>query len=175
MVCFVRVKIEMMENRERKIRWKIAFFTVWLRRENKRDRKQGGNFPSGPIFFYPPNLGGKRGGKSAKRCTLYKYPQFKLHFFLSSLFPRQKRWPPPFFFFFFLGNNVASNVAPFFFFLSNHIASCHFFFSFDFLGLGLNSLYLFLLDVIFFLEHDFYFYKNFWVIALFCVVICHFF
>ena len=28
MVCFVGVKIEMMENRERKIRWKIAFFTV---------------------------------------------------------------------------------------------------------------------------------------------------
>ena len=93
-------------------------------------------------------------------------------FILSSLY---RNVGPHFFFFFFLGNNVASNVAPFFFFLSNHIASCHFFFSFDFLGLGLNSLYLFLLDVIFFLEHDFYFYKKFWVIALFCVVICHFF
>ena len=38
-VCFVGVKIGMMENRERKIRWKIAFFIIWLRRENKRDRK----------------------------------------------------------------------------------------------------------------------------------------
>ena len=28
-----------MKNRERKIGWKMAFFTVWFRRENKRDRK----------------------------------------------------------------------------------------------------------------------------------------
>ena len=138
MVCFVRVKIEMMENRERKIRWKIAFFTVWLRRENKRDRKQGGNFPSGPIFFYPPNLGGKRGGKSAKRCTLYKYPQFKLHFFLSSLFPRQKRWPPPFFFFFFFwATTLLVMLPPFFFFQAITLPVVTFFFLLIFQGLGL--------------------------------------
>ena len=28
-----------MKNRERKIGWKMTFFTFWFRRENKRDRK----------------------------------------------------------------------------------------------------------------------------------------
>ena len=44
----------------------MAFSTVWFRRENKRDRKWGENFPSRPTFFYPPNLRGKWGGKSAE-------------------------------------------------------------------------------------------------------------
>ena len=75
-------------------------------------------------------------------------------FFLSSLFPRQQGCP--------------------FFFLGNHVASCHFFFSWA-LTLPLFFcifLFLFLLDVIF-LEHVFYLKFFFWVIALFCVVICH--
>ena len=38
-VCLVGVKIGRMENRERKVRWKMVFFTVWFRRENNRDRK----------------------------------------------------------------------------------------------------------------------------------------
>ena len=75
-VCLVGVKTGRMENGERKIGWKMAFSTVWLRKENKRDENMGENFPSGPTFFYPPNLGGKWGGKSAERCTLHKYPQF---------------------------------------------------------------------------------------------------
>ena len=55
-----------MENRERKIGWKIAFFIVWFRRENKKDKKYEENKPSGPTFFYPLNLGGKWRGKSAE-------------------------------------------------------------------------------------------------------------
>ena len=109
-VCLVGVKTRRMENKERKIGWKMAFSIVWLRRENKEIENRGKIFLSEPTFFYPPNLGGKWGGKSAERWTLHKYPQFKLHFFfLSSLFPGQHRCP-----FFFLGNNVASNVVPFF-------------------------------------------------------------
>ena len=41
----------------------MAFSTVWIRRENKRDEKWEENNPFGPTLFYPPNLGGKWGGK----------------------------------------------------------------------------------------------------------------
>ena len=55
----------------------MTFFTVWLRRENKRETENRGvNFLSGPTFFYPPNLGGKLEEKSAERYTLHKFPQF---------------------------------------------------------------------------------------------------
>ena len=33
------MKTGMMENRERKIEWKMTFSLIWFRRENKRDRK----------------------------------------------------------------------------------------------------------------------------------------
>ena len=54
----------------------MVFSTVWLRKETKEIENRGENFPSGPTFFYPLNLGRKWGGKSAERCTLHKYPQF---------------------------------------------------------------------------------------------------
>jgi len=38
LVCLVGMKTRI-ENRKRKIGLKMAFSTVWLRRENKRDRK----------------------------------------------------------------------------------------------------------------------------------------
>ena len=38
-VCLVGVKTGKMENRKRKIWWKMLFSTIWLRKENKRDRK----------------------------------------------------------------------------------------------------------------------------------------
>ena len=38
-VCLVGVKTERMENRKRKIVWKMLFSTVWLRKENRRDQK----------------------------------------------------------------------------------------------------------------------------------------
>ena len=38
-LCLVGVKIWMMENMKRKIKWKIPFSTVWLKKENKRDKK----------------------------------------------------------------------------------------------------------------------------------------
>ena len=84
-------------------------------RETKNREK---NFPSRPIFFYPPNLWGKWEEKSAKSCTLHKYPQFKLHFFSFFSLPWAATSPP-----LFLGNNVTSNVATFF---------CFFFFFFFF-------------------------------------------
>ena len=91
----------------------------------RETKNMGEYFPSGPTFFYLPNLDEKWGGKNVERCTLHKYSRFKLHFFfLSSLFPRQHiaLFLPFFFFFFWLGNNVTSNVASFFllffFFLS---------------------------------------------------------
>ena len=43
-VCLVGVKTWRLKNRERKISWKMTFFIVWFRRENKRDRKYGGKF-----------------------------------------------------------------------------------------------------------------------------------
>ena len=73
-VCLVGVKTERMKNKERKIGWKMLFFTVWLRKENKRERKQGRKFSLPAHFFYPLKLGGKWGGKSAMKCILYKYP-----------------------------------------------------------------------------------------------------
>ena len=54
--------------------------------ENKEE-----NFPSDPTFFYPPNLGGKWGGKSVNdvlytnTCTLYKYLHF-IHLTYPSLY-----------------------------------------------------------------------------------------
>ena len=55
-MCLVGVKTGRMENRERKIRWKMSFFTVWLRKENRRYRKQGEKvFPPKPTFFILPN------------------------------------------------------------------------------------------------------------------------
>ena len=44
----------------------MTFSIVWFRRENKRDRKWREKFSLWPTFFYPPNLGGKWGGKSVE-------------------------------------------------------------------------------------------------------------
>jgi len=48
------------ENRERKIRWKIAFFTVWFRRKNKRDKKWGGKFSPRTHIFLSPQFAMKK-------------------------------------------------------------------------------------------------------------------
>ena len=42
-VCLVCLKTRM-KIRERKMGWKMIFFNVLLRKENKRDRKYGGKF-----------------------------------------------------------------------------------------------------------------------------------
>jgi len=48
----VGVKTERMENRERKIEWKMLFSIIWLRKENRRDRKYGRKFSLlGPLFI----------------------------------------------------------------------------------------------------------------------------
>ena len=45
----VGVKTGRIENRKRKIGWKMSFFTGWLKKENRRE-----SFPSRPIFFILP-------------------------------------------------------------------------------------------------------------------------
>ena len=52
-VCLVGVKTGRIENRKRKIEWKMLLSTVWLRKENRRDRKQGRKFSLlGPLFLF---------------------------------------------------------------------------------------------------------------------------
>ena len=163
----------------------------YLVEERKQERQKIGGkiFPLVPHFFILPIWEENEEGKMLKDVLYTNTLNLSCIFFflLSSLGSNVA----PLFAFFFGGNNGASNVAlfyfyfwaimfpivtfffswaltlPFFFFFSN-------IFSFDFLGFGRDSLFLFLLDVIFF-GTFFNFYKKFWVIALFCVVICHFF
>lgn len=49
------VKIEKMKNIKRKIRWKIAFFTVRLRKKNREDGKPERKFSPRPTFIFLPN------------------------------------------------------------------------------------------------------------------------
>ena len=50
-VCLVGVKTRMMKNREKKIGWKMLFSTIWLEKENRKDKKQETKFsPLGPLF-----------------------------------------------------------------------------------------------------------------------------
>ena len=56
-VYLVGVKTERMGNGERKIRWKMLFFTVWLRKENRKDRKYGRKFPLLSPFFLFSQIG----------------------------------------------------------------------------------------------------------------------
>ena len=62
------MKIGRMENRERKIGWKMLFSTVWLGKENRGDKIlfQAHN-------FYPPKSRGKSKRKSAFTALLRKY------------------------------------------------------------------------------------------------------
>ena len=136
--------------------------------ERKQERQKIGGkiFPLGAPFFILPIWKENEERKVLKdalytntlnlSCIFFSF--FSLHWAVTL---------PLFlpFFFFFWGNNGANNVALFFFlgqscfqlslffFLGINIASFYFFlffFSFDFLGLGHDSLFLFLLDVIFF-------------------------
>ena len=51
----------------------MLLFTVWLEKENRRDRKHGREFfLPGPLFF-PPKLGGKCEEKSDVKAFLHKY------------------------------------------------------------------------------------------------------
>ena len=51
MVCLVRVKTGRMENKEKKIGWKMMFSIIWLVKKNRRYRKQGRKLsPLGPLF-----------------------------------------------------------------------------------------------------------------------------
>ena len=63
-----------MKNRKRKISWKMLFSTIWLAKENRRDRNRGESFPSRTHFFNPPKSRGKCGEKSAMKALLHKYP-----------------------------------------------------------------------------------------------------
>ena len=58
-MCLVGVKTGRMKNRERKIWWKMLFSTVWLRKENRRDRKQRRNFSLLDPLFLSSQIGRK--------------------------------------------------------------------------------------------------------------------
>ena len=49
------------ENRERKIGWKMLFFTVWLRKKNRRDRKEERKFSLLDPPFLSFQIGRKMG------------------------------------------------------------------------------------------------------------------
>ena len=99
----------------------MAFFTVWLRRENKRDRKQEGNFSLWTHFFILPIWKENEEEKVLKNALYTNTLNLSFIFFLSSLF---------------LGR------CPFsFLFQGNHVASYHFFFLFFFMGINIASLF----------------------------------
>ena len=135
--------------------------------ERKQERQKIGGkiFPLGTPFFILPIWEENEEGKVLKdalytntlnlNCIFFSF--FSLHW--AATLPL---FLPSFFFW----ATMVPVMSPFFFFLGNHVSSCHFFFSwaltlplfifffyffsFDFLGLGHDSLFLFLLDVIFF-------------------------
>ena len=64
-------------------KWNFPLFGSGEKTRETKNREE--NFPSVPTFFYPPNLGGKWGGKSAEWCALHKYPHF-IHLIYLSLY-----------------------------------------------------------------------------------------
>ena len=76
-VCLVGVKTGRMKNRERKIRWKMLFSTVWLRKENRRDRKQGRKFSLPSPLFLSSQIGRKM--RREKYCEMH-FTQILSHF-----------------------------------------------------------------------------------------------
>ena len=73
-VCLIGVKTGRMENRERKIWWKMLFSTIWLRKENRRDRKQRRKFSLGPTFFILPNWEENKEGKVMRNAFYTNNP-----------------------------------------------------------------------------------------------------
>ena len=53
-VCLVMVKSGKMENRQRKIKWKMTFSPVQFKREDERQKMGRKIFPPGPHFFIHP-------------------------------------------------------------------------------------------------------------------------
>ena len=68
-VCLVGVKTGRMKNMERKIGWKMLFSTVWLRKKNRRDRKQGRKFSLRSPLFLSSQIGRKM--RREKCCEIY--------------------------------------------------------------------------------------------------------
>ena len=64
----------------------MLFYTVWLRKENRKDRKLGRKFSLLCSLFYPPKSGEKCGEKSAVKALLHKY----------TLSPTPHSWPNDF-------------------------------------------------------------------------------
>ena len=54
------------------MKWKMTFSTVWLRRENKRDRKQGGKFSLQAHLFLSSQFWRKMG---RKKCSTMHFTQ----------------------------------------------------------------------------------------------------
>ena len=52
----------------------MLFYTVWLRNENRKDKKLVRKFSLLGSFFYPLKSGEKCEEKSAVKALLHKYP-----------------------------------------------------------------------------------------------------
>ena len=72
----VGVKIGRMENRGRKLGWKIVFSTVWQKKENVEEGKSGRKFSLPGPHFILPNREEKADEKNALTALLHKCPLF---------------------------------------------------------------------------------------------------
>ena len=77
-VCLVGVKTGRMKNRERKIWWKMLFFTVWLGNENRRDRKHGRKFSLPSPLFLSSKIWSKMWREKCCESTYTQIPRFSL-------------------------------------------------------------------------------------------------
>ena len=97
-----------MENKERKIWWKMLFSTVWLKKENRRE-----SFPSRPTFFILP-IWKENGERKVLRNVFYTNTLSPTPHFIHDLmtcFGLFYFWQHCLFFFFFWFSRL-----PFFFF-----------------------------------------------------------
>ena len=77
-VCLVGVKTGRIKNRERKIGWKMLFFTVWLGKENRRDRKHGRKFSLPSPLILSSKIGRKMWREKCSESTFTQIPRFSL-------------------------------------------------------------------------------------------------
>ena len=132
-----------MENRERKIWWKMLFSTIWLKKENRRE-----SFPSRPTFFILP-IWKENGERKVLRNVFYTNTLSPTPHFIHDLmtcFGLFYFWQHCLFFFFFWFSRLSFfffffllwvETLLFFFFPSSKVSfSFLFFFSFDFLCAG---------------------------------------
>ena len=73
-VCLVEVKTGRMENKERKIWWKMLFSTVWLEKENGEDKKPERKFSLPSPLFLSSQIGRKIWREKCCESTFTQIP-----------------------------------------------------------------------------------------------------